>query len=285
MNKDIYPLEQKLVPFNGTELLGVKANDGKVYVGVRWVCEGIGLTVDQTKNERNRIQRDVVLQQGGLNFTLPTNGGNQEVLTIELDFLPLWLAKISITPNMQINQPIVAKKLAQYQLKAKDVLAEAFIHSYNDITGSEGNLLHFKKEAYMVEVAANVLRLPDSGRLKLLGDFNRQHGLVVPLPAYADEPISESASSLLKKHGVGIQTKAFNVLLLNHGILEEKIRPSSKGNTKSFKSITDAGLEYGKNIISPANPRETAPHYFPGRFADLLKRVGLKTEGGVNIDS
>ncbi|MNS17578.1 hypothetical protein D3C72_492560 [compost metagenome] len=151
--------------------------------------------------------------------------------------------------------------------------------------GNEADLLHFKKEAYMVEVASNVLRLPDSGRLKLLGDFNKQHGLAVPLPAYADEPITESASLLLKKHGVGIQTKAFNVLLLNHGLLEEKARPSSKGNTKLFKSITDAGLDYGKNIISPANPRETSPHYFPGRFADLLKRVGLKTEGGVNIDS
>lgn len=124
---NIQPIEQKMVPFNGAELLGVKASDGKVYVGVRWVCEGIGLTNDQMKNERKKIQSDVVLKQGGLNLTLPTNGGNQEVLVIELDFLPLWLAKISITPNMQVNQPEVADKLVQYQMKAKDVLAEAFI--------------------------------------------------------------------------------------------------------------------------------------------------------------
>ncbi|MNB71343.1 ORF6C domain protein [compost metagenome] len=123
----IYPVEQKLVPFNGAELLGVKANDGQVYVGVRWVCEGIGLTEDQTKNERKKIQTEIVLRQGGLNLTLPTNGGLQDVLVIELDFLPLWLAKISITPNMQENQPNVAQKLIQYQLKAKDVLAAAFL--------------------------------------------------------------------------------------------------------------------------------------------------------------
>ncbi|WP_211746393.1 ORF6N domain-containing protein [Paenibacillus sp. Marseille-Q4541] len=142
---------------------------------------------------------------------------------------------------------------------------------------SSDDLLHFRKEAYMIEVSANVLRLPDSGRLKLLGDFNKQHGLSVPLPGYADEAITESASALLKKHGVGIQTQAFNQLLISQGILEEKERPSSKGGSKVFKSITDVGLEYGKNIISPASPRETAPHYFPNRFADLLKRVGLSS--------
>jgi len=124
----IKPVEQKLVPFNGSELLGIKASDGKIYVGVRWVCEGIGLTRGQMQNERKRIQEDVVLKQGERNFVkLPTNGGAQDVLTMDIDFLPLWLAKISITPNMQANQPEVAARLIQYQLKAKDALASAFI--------------------------------------------------------------------------------------------------------------------------------------------------------------
>lgn len=60
-------------------------------------------------------------------MTLPTNGGEQEVLCIALDFIPLWLAKISITPTMQADTPEVADKLVQYQLKAKDVLAAAFL--------------------------------------------------------------------------------------------------------------------------------------------------------------
>ncbi|MDF9412957.1 hypothetical protein E1B06_14830 [Brevibacillus laterosporus] len=125
---NIVPVNQKLVNFNGAEILGVKANDGKVYVGVRWVCEGIGLTEGQIKSERKKIQDDVVLKQGGRNLILPTNGGNQEILTIELDFLPLWLAKISITPTMQNAQPEVTECLIEYQLKAKEVLAQAFLN-------------------------------------------------------------------------------------------------------------------------------------------------------------
>lgn len=58
---------------------------------------------------------------------LPTNGGMQEVLCLKLDFVPLWLAKISITPTMERETPELAERLEQYQLHAKDVLAAAFL--------------------------------------------------------------------------------------------------------------------------------------------------------------
>jgi len=122
----------KEVNFNGDNLLAVKNNDNKIYVGVSYICNGIGLSEGQMKNERKKIQEDLVLSKGGRNLILPTNGGNQEVLGIELDFLPLWLAKISITPKMIKDNPAVVNKLVDYQLKAKDVLANAFIHGqYN----------------------------------------------------------------------------------------------------------------------------------------------------------
>lgn len=122
-NEQIYPVEQKLVPFNGAELLGVKASDGKVYVGARWVCDGIGLREGQRNNQLLKIQTDLVLMRGVRKFILPTNSGEQEVTVIELDFLPLWIAKIS--PNTVEGK--VQENLIQYQLKAKDVLAAAFL--------------------------------------------------------------------------------------------------------------------------------------------------------------
>lgn len=84
-------------------------------------------SLKEMKNERKKINKDLVLSKGGSNLTLLTNGGEQEVLCIELDYLPLWLAKISLTPKMQKNNPTAVAKLINYQLKAKDVLAEAFI--------------------------------------------------------------------------------------------------------------------------------------------------------------
>lgn len=120
-------LEMKLVPFMGTELAAVKDESGQIWAGVRWMCSGIGLSENQTKNERRKIQTDEVLSKGGSNLALPTNGGSQEVLCLKLEYVPLWLAKISITPTMARKHPETADRLTTYQLKAKDVLAEAFL--------------------------------------------------------------------------------------------------------------------------------------------------------------
>lgn len=46
---------------------------------------------------------------------------------IRIDFIPLWLAKIPITERMEKDHPELADKLLQYQLKAKDILAAAFL--------------------------------------------------------------------------------------------------------------------------------------------------------------
>jgi len=121
-------LTAKEVNFNGAILMAVQDERTKqIYVGIRWICDGLGLSRGQMNNETVKIQTDLVLSQGARNLVLPTKGGNQEVLTLKLEFLPLWLAKISITPNMKKENPELVAKLVDYQLNAKDVLANAFI--------------------------------------------------------------------------------------------------------------------------------------------------------------
>lgn len=124
-------LEIKSVPFMGAELIAARDNNGQIWAGVRWMCDGIGLNENQSRAERKKIQADRVLSKGGSNLTLPTNGGPQDVLCLKLDFVPLWLAKISITPTMEQETPELAEKLMQYQLSAKDVLATAFMPNFS----------------------------------------------------------------------------------------------------------------------------------------------------------
>ena len=120
-------LEIKRVPFMGAELMAARDADGQIWAGVRWMCAGIGLNENQSRHERKRIQEDKVLSKGGSNLTLPTSGGAQNVLCLKLDFVPLWLAKISITPTMEAETPYLAERLEAYQLQAKDILAAAFL--------------------------------------------------------------------------------------------------------------------------------------------------------------
>lgn len=119
--------EIKTVPFMGANLLAARDEKGRIWAGVRWMCDGIGLSRGQMQNERTRIRSDKVLSQGERNLVLPTKGGNQETLCLALDFVPLWLAKINITPTMEAETPELADNLEQYQLRAKDVLAAAFL--------------------------------------------------------------------------------------------------------------------------------------------------------------
>lgn len=120
-------LEVRKVPFMGTELMAARDNEGQIWAGVRWMCNGLGLSRGQRDRQSLNIQADSVLSKGAANLRLPTNGGTQEVLCLKLDYVPLWLAKIAITPRMERETPELAARLEQYQLRAKDVLAAAFL--------------------------------------------------------------------------------------------------------------------------------------------------------------
>lgn len=130
-------VEQKLVPFGDYEILAVKTDDGKIRAAVSWVCNGIKLNENQKDRQVKNIQSDLVLSKGSKKLSVIFDGQVREALCIELDFLPLWLAKISITPSMQENNPQAVENLVTYQLKAKDVLAEAFLPQVQPKTQAE----------------------------------------------------------------------------------------------------------------------------------------------------
>ena len=117
------------VDFFGDSLTVVQMNNnGKIFVGLKpIIINYIGLSEGQWQSYTRKIQQDLVLSKGIANLQLPTKGGNQVALCCELNYFPLLLSKISITPDMKNNHPEVVDKLIRYQLEAKDVLAEAFL--------------------------------------------------------------------------------------------------------------------------------------------------------------
>ena len=140
-------LEVKKVNFAGDNLMGIRnLKNKKIYAGVSFICKGIGLTKGQKDRQVLNLQEDLVLKQGCLKFEAGVIDPNNETLAIELDYLPLWLAKISLTPKMKKDQPEVVEKLVNYQLKAKDVLAEAFVHKESKPTCIEDVLISSLQE-------------------------------------------------------------------------------------------------------------------------------------------
>lgn len=149
--------EHQVVPFAGADILAAKTAEGKIYASIKWVCKGIGLSKGQADRQTRNIPTDLVLSRGAANLRIPTNGGMQEVLCIELDYLPLWLAKISITPKMQEETPWVANRLIEYQLKAKDVLAEAFLPKQRPLSQAE-MFMQAAQQMLMMEKKMEVIK-------------------------------------------------------------------------------------------------------------------------------
>ena len=120
-------LAVKEVEFNGALLKAIQDLSGIVWVGVSWICNGIGLSKHQKDRQVTNIQNDSLLKEGCFKFEAGVFDPNNETLALQLDYLPAWLFKIKITPKMEKESPELAQRLKEYQLKAKDVLADAFL--------------------------------------------------------------------------------------------------------------------------------------------------------------
>jgi hypothetical protein len=67
----------KDVDFEGCKLKSAQdQSTQKIYVGVSWVCDGIGLTKHQRDKQIANVKSDIVISKGASNLSLPTNGGN-----------------------------------------------------------------------------------------------------------------------------------------------------------------------------------------------------------------
>lgn len=136
-----------------------------------------------------------------------------------------------------------------------------------------------------MEAFTRMTQTSESGKLLLFQNLQKSADLYDFLPSYAiDTPVVEgakpvssevtySATALPKRFKVKLSTQAFNKKMLEVGLLTEKERSGTKGAIKKFKVLTD--LAYGKNVVSPQNPRETAPHYYEKSFTELLSFLGV----------
>ena len=155
----------------GAELMAARDVDGQIWANVRRMCKGIGLSENQTRNERRKIQTDKALVEGGANLPLLTDGGNQEVLCLKLDYVPLWLAKITITSKMERESPELVQTLLQYQLRAKDILAAAFIKPINAGASGTQPLLTPEQGLRALELLAKIRRADRPIAIRILAQL------------------------------------------------------------------------------------------------------------------
>lgn len=130
----------KNVDVMGDTVMAAQDSDGTIWVGIKWMCQGMGMSDGHYKRQITNIQKDLLLKNSGSNLILNKGSGEREVFCLKLDYLPIWLAKISITPTIQKSHPDLADKLLNYQLKAKDILAAAFLPKQENTGDVQGQI-------------------------------------------------------------------------------------------------------------------------------------------------
>ncbi|SLK19962.1 KilA-N domain-containing protein [Enterobacter sp. NFR05] len=137
----------------------------------------------------------------------------------------------------------------------------------------------------LLESAAKMLNLSNSSKLGAYQKLQQVAGLPDLMPKYAiDAPAGApdgssrptfSLSALLKQCGIRMTANQAYHQLARLGIVEQRERQSRTGinGVKHFWSVTSKGCMYGKNITSPANPRETQPHFFEAKFTELARML------------
>lgn len=135
----------------------------------------------------------------------------------------------------------------------------------------------------LLESASRMLNLSNSSKLGAYQKLLQVAGLPDLMPQYAiDAPAgaldgssrpTQSLSALLKTNNIRMTASQAYQQLNKLGIVEQKERRSRSGanGVKRFWSLTAKGCMYGKNITSPANPRETQPHFFESKFSELIR--------------
>ena len=105
-------ISTQTISFNNQSLITVEQN-GNHYVAMKPICENIGLAWEP---QVLRIKRDEVLSQGMIVMIIPTNGGNQNMICLPIEYLNGWLFGIDINRcKSEIRDTLIKYKKECYQ--------------------------------------------------------------------------------------------------------------------------------------------------------------------------
>lgn len=125
----------KSVDLMGDTVMATQDENGNIWAGVSYFCKALGMSNVQKDTQVDKVKTDKTLNKGYRKFPVGVFDQSNETIAIRLDFIPIWLAKIQITKRMEQDHPDLADKLLNYQLKAKDILAAAFLPKQSGESG------------------------------------------------------------------------------------------------------------------------------------------------------
>ena len=130
-------------------------------------------------------------------------------------------------------------------------------------------------ELLFIQSAATFLRVSDSSKLEMMHIVGERNGIsTAALPQFTEKVRKVcSATHLLEQNNCPIKVRAFNILLIKHGVMEKIERLASHGKKKKYNSLTEKGLKFGQNDAFKGSSTQTQVHLYSDTFMDLYDTV------------
>lgn len=238
----------KTVQFNGVGLVGVQLSDNRIFTPVKKICDDLGI---DSNAQIQRIKRDDLLSEGGCIIHVPSSKGIQETFCLDIDYLPSFLTGIQISKCRPEVQPI----LKDFKLKAKDLLAAAFIN----------------KEP--VQQPQQILS--DSERLLLQAQINVEHEKAIKQIDSNVSKVQEEVSSLRKTvETVIINFKPRRERNYNPNYKQASLFPTDE-NASKFDQIKSQVTQY--STLTNRSESSIYTMLYGIYDSEIFKRTGIRS--------
>ena len=257
-------MENKLTIFNNNEFGEIRTLliNGEPWFLGKDVAESLGYA------NTSKAIKDHVDKEDKLIERIVISGQNREVIVINESGLYSLIFSSQLQNAKKFKKWVTSEVLPQIRKTG----------SYTQTPKTHiDEVNNAKAEMQLMGITADILHFSDNSKLMLAHEIYINNNISESyLPAYTpSKGVLKSATELLKQFNVNMTTIKFNKKLIEHGILRECERQSTKdkNKTKKFKNLVDT--TWGENQVSTKNSKETQPLYYEDKFADLLKKLGI----------
>lgn len=242
--------------------------------------------IDEGNGEPWFIAKDIAEALGYANTSKAINAHCKAVNTCHTE-MGGQVRAVQIIPERDLYRLVMKSKLPAAEQFEEWVVGQVLpsIRKTGSFSVQPTNNAKIVGELAILECFDRLLKPAPSSKMMMLAKIAANNGLDAKfLPGYAVDASpdaaggssmpTKSATALLKDNGIRCSPAAFNHSLGAHGFLKQLQRKNSKQEMVDFWSVTEKGLQYGKNLTSPQCPRETQPHWYVDRFLELAGLVG-----------
>lgn len=206
----------EMVPFEDHSILTVKDNDGRIFVAMKPIVEALGLS---WASQLVRIKDHPIISEGMSITDIPSGGGMQEMVLLELEKFHGWLATIT---TKRIPDPTKKAIIEAYQRRAFRVLFEHFHGKPTRIGVSQVDI--DRKRAMAIKTSGQIIDMTDPAQRRftyaILMQLCQEAGIVPP-------PLDQLGADAPDEHPDVVAFWAGVAVLLANGIKFDHSRDSS----------------------------------------------------------